>query len=1366
MLIKHITIVNRVAKYSSRDGDIICNNDGYKVSFSFDSEWDKYPKKYARFIWNGMYKDVPFTGTECPIPKIQGAVELRVGVCTGDPENITDGDFWTTVSASIPCQKSVLCQTNQAQPDRVQQMRDITIEASERAVASATSAEADAKKAKEHADAAARSHANVNGIIQDAIQTATNAAVSKSTTEAKAAAESAAAIKANLETTIGAAVAQATATAGAHASKAKEHADAAAKSAEEARNIVISQGAPPPVVQTTGTSTTDVMSQKVTSASFANAVKSTAQGEVVRVSDASPVVHPMKVKAHCLAGVNPTGVTVKAGGKNLIPFPYPLLSGTTTKSGVTATVQADGGICFNGTSTEITWWNLAYDTLDNKPIRYFRDPWSPDAYSKRFTANSSAGNEYGTSPVWAVSAGDGIVFIELVAGAYKNLVVYPQIELGQESTEYEKGAPVQTGHPNANGEVELASAGSELTVWAIEAGVTVEVEYNVDLEKRLNELSEPDDDNTESIVQTTGNSEEAVMSQKASSASFANAVKSTARGEVVSVSDVSPTTHPVKAKVTCPNGINPSTVTIRAGGKNLIPFPYPLLSGTTTKSGVTATVQEDGGVCFNGTSTEITWWNLARDTLDNKPIWAYRDPFSPDFCSKRFTANSSAGNEYGVQRVWSVSAGDGTVFIELSAGTYQNLVVYPQIEAGEKSTEYEKGAAPQTATPNANGEIELVSVGNNLTVWSIEAGVTVEAEYNVDLESRMGDIEGLEKASVASFANAVKSTAQGNVVSVADVSPVAHPVKAKVTCPDGVNPTGVTVKAGGKNLIPFPYPLLSGTTIKSGLTATVQEDGGICFNGTSTEITWWNLARDTLDNKPIWSYRDPFSPDACSKRFTSNSSAGNEYGAPRTWAVAAGDGRILIELSAGTYENLIVYPQIEAGENSTEYEKGAVLQSGNPNANGEVEFVSVGSVLTVWAIEEDVTVEAEYNVDLETITHKHSKSDYPYADFLLPVVYFEGSTKGMSKDNKVTLAYRYDDRAGTCTLKWQGSSSIAYPKKNYTVVFDNAFEAREGWGEEKKYCLKADWIDASHLHNVTTAKLWGDIVRTRKTSDLVTRLSALPNCGAIDGFPCFVVINGEWQGIYNFNIPKEGWMFGMDDDNAKHAILCAENSCDATRFLADGVLNDSFALEYNAETFAEADIQASLNRLINACIDSDGTDIDTTIAQYLDIDSAIDYMILTAAIRAIDILEKNYLLVTFDGTKWFFSAYDLDCVYGLHWNGSELYNAGYLEDGMASMSFEFIASRHRLFRLLYDNKRADIIKRYKELRKTVLSPSWLSYKFYNYGRDIPRTAFDAELTLWGKIPSNNGNDAHYVATWYAERVKWVDEEIAEMENSL
>lgn len=98
----HIAVNNKVATYLSRDGNIVCGNSDYQITFSFDSEWDAYEEKVARFIWNGQYIDVTFTGDTVPVPMVSKTNLLKIGVYAGE--------LSTTTSADIPCVFSVLCE--------------------------------------------------------------------------------------------------------------------------------------------------------------------------------------------------------------------------------------------------------------------------------------------------------------------------------------------------------------------------------------------------------------------------------------------------------------------------------------------------------------------------------------------------------------------------------------------------------------------------------------------------------------------------------------------------------------------------------------------------------------------------------------------------------------------------------------------------------------------------------------------------------------------------------------------------------------------------------------------------------------------------------------------------------------------------------------------------------------------------------------------------------------------------------------------------------------------------------------------------------------------------------------------------------
>ena len=403
----------------------------------------------------------------------------------------------------------------------------------------------------------------------------------------------------------------------------------------------------------------------------------------------------------------------------------------------------------------------------------------------------------------------------------------------------------------------------------------------------------------------------------------------------------------------------------------------------------------------------------------------------------------------------------------------------------------------------------------------------------------------------------------------------------------------------------------------------------------------------------------------------------------------------------------------------------------------------------------------------------------------LPVLYLEGDTTPIlsSKDNEVELSYRFGERSGTCKLKGQGASSYNMAKAfvdkgkagkfNYTIKFDNAFEAKEGtifepnpdrvhlwyeqqwWGEQKKYCLKANWIDHTHARNVVSAKIWGGIVKSRKKAN--EYLNALPCCGAVDGFPIVIVLNGTFHGLYTFNIPKDGWMFGLKEDSTKtQAMLGANDHETATQFKGELAGDESdFELEFVSDKNNKGWVTTSLNRLINACVNSNGTDLDTTVAKYLDWDSAIDYYIYTVVIRGEDMVDKNFLITTLDGTKWFFTVYDMDSTYGLAWDASRLNRP------VSDINFVACANTNRVFELIKNYKKSELKSRYAELRNDILSESRMAQTFENFAWDIPAPVKMEDVKKYPTIRGSSVNTIDQIGRWLRQRLetcdKWMNE---------
>lgn len=380
----------------------------------------------------------------------------------------------------------------------------------------------------------------------------------------------------------------------------------------------------------------------------------------------------------------------------------------------------------------------------------------------------------------------------------------------------------------------------------------------------------------------------------------------------------------------------------------------------------------------------------------------------------------------------------------------------------------------------------------------------------------------------------------------------------------------------------------------------------------------------------------------------------------------------------------------------------------------------------------------------------------------LPIMYMWGDTTGEDKDNEVTLTYRFGEHSGTLTRKWQGSGSIGLGqelgtilgdpnngKMNYTIKVDTPFEAKEGWGEQKKYCLKANVADFSHARNLTAARLWGEMCANRTHPS--PKLYKCPNWGAVDGFPVLLIVNDEYRGLYTMNIPKDGWMLGMPHEGAtQEAIVCAEVGA---TFYGTPTMGTTYKLEYATDEDNAGWVQESIAALWTAVQNNDSTEIETR----LDVDSAIDYLLAVAKCTGGDALSRNYLLHTYDGTKWAFTVYDADTWFGIAWGGDEHVSDDFLPTIMDA------ADTNYLMRWLVSRVPERIVERYNKLRGKVLSASNLIEMVMDFTAQIPKAVFDAEVARWPGIKTTATNDAHQIVDHIRAREPIIDAEIERLD---
>ena len=631
-------------------------------------------------------------------------------------------------------------------------------------------------------------------------------------------------------------------------------------------------------------------------------------------------------------------------------------------------------------------------------------------------------------------------------------------------------------------------------------------------------------------------------------------------------------------------------------------------------------------------------------------------------------------------------------------------------------------------------------------VAHIEEGIAQNDEKLVELSEEVADLkengsngENIEKVGTVVVLDADASMEIGVSGDKADIVELVHQ---------------------GKNFI----PPITGKLSANGITVTPLGGGKYHIKGTATAMTFFGVTDGDKINLIPGTYVLRSNASNSTAKFSIENMAGGRPvdEVPITFTVTETTEyrNAYWYVDAGVTVDDIFWAQLELGHVPTDVEEYkretlAVTLPTNVAAYDGVNilYTKTGDIITARARKSLTQIVG----DVVAEKLEHYVPGFNVSAYGLPILALRGNVSEMTKDNAVDLDYVYTDvaneinRSGTASVKWQGSSSIKYPKKNYTVKFDTEFEAEDGWTAQKKYCFKANYIDYSHARNVVSAILWGQIVKSRSTVPAV--LADLPNAGAIDGFPVIITLNDEFHGVYTLNIPKDGWMFGMGS-GTNEAILCAEMWSPANWFKAEAVIGTDFKLEYVTDDNNADWVTTSLNRLINACKNSDGSDLDTTIAQYLDWDSAIDYYIYCVLICGMDITGRNYLLSTFDGVKWYFSAYDLDSTFGLYWDGKTWLSADY------APTFASLATQHRVMELIKTHKKDVLKARYAQLRNTVMSESNIATTFANFAGMIPSPVLMQDAKKWPTIPNTSTNNVSQIRDYYRMRValadKWIE----------
>lgn len=187
--------------------------------------------------------------------------------------------------------------------------------------------------------------------------------------------------------------------------------------------------------------------------------------------------------------------------------------------------------------------------------------------------------------------------------------------------------------------------------------------------------------------------------------------------------------------------VDPSTVTVRRCGKNLL--PYPFYQSSSEINGCKFTANSDGSVSASGTATGVSYLTIySGEPLVKNGNFTISLGGSYQNIIYHLILLDGTGNELLVIQDYltkTINADDYPTCTKwmLNIKRHENKAVsgrvYPQIEVGEVVTSHEVYIEPVEYTPSSDGTVEgITSLSPNMTILTDTEGVIVECEYNKD----------------------------------------------------------------------------------------------------------------------------------------------------------------------------------------------------------------------------------------------------------------------------------------------------------------------------------------------------------------------------------------------------------------------------------------------------------------------------------------------------------------------------------------------------------------------------------------------------------------------------------------------------------
>ena len=447
-------------------------------------------------------------------------------------------------------------------------------------------------------------------------------------------------------------------------------------------------------------------------------------------------------------------------------------------------------------------------------------------------------------------------------------------------------------------------------------------------------------------------------------------------------------------------------------------------------------------------------------------------------------------------------------------------------------------------------------------------------------------------------------------------------------------------------------------------------------------------------------------------------------------------------------------------------------------------------------------------------------SNKPYIEIDIPkcaIINFSNiATMPTSKTSNAHAYMEFWDMQGNyfkvkTILNAQGDSSLSFTKKNLGIDIctesdnwqgDDTVKVKFGdWVSQDSFHIKAYTPDTFRCSGAICYKLYNQIMETgdvfndrpykqyyveknttidgtgKITQDVETNARCVP-----DGFPCIVYLNGEFYGIYAFQLKKHRDNYQMKKNNAKHIHL--DGTLNATTIFGGTIdwtafevrnpkslkdidgnkydgdhpkeLSDSDAFSAQVKSYIVAmshymaDIREKEQEYIGGTISI--TELKEYINSRFDVKSIINYILFCNVTGNYDGLNKNWQYITYDGIKWFVADYDNDGTFGNYFNGNMLM---YPEDSLNGKYDSLLGNKSNIPSYwVYKYYKDELKAKYQVLKEhNVLTTDNIIRLFRDWISAVGADNYEREYAKWTYQPCYRDPN---INTEYWERASFTE----------